>query len=140
MLHRRRRSKPGGKTLRPSVGFTLWLFTHPTHVPYLPTPPPAPLPIPIPPTPGYIDGIDDPGMGWARYAQTVRIFVLNSGLFFMRASPRSVRAAASLSLRALSPLRLLISCGASVLHLPSSSCPLCPLHPGGPDGQDHGPP
>ena len=41
---------------------------------------------------GYIDGIDDPGMGWARYAQTVRIFVLNSGLFYIRPSPRTARA------------------------------------------------
>ena len=40
---------------------------------------------------GYIDGIDDPGMGWARYAQTVRIFVLNSGLFYIRPSPRTAR-------------------------------------------------
>lgn len=39
---------------------------------------------------GYIDGIDDPGMGWARYAQTVRIFVLNSGLFYMMPSQRTV--------------------------------------------------
>ena len=40
---------------------------------------------------GYIDGIDDPGMGWARYAQTVRIFVLNSGLFYIQPSERTVR-------------------------------------------------
>ena len=39
---------------------------------------------------GYVDGIDDPSMGWARYAQTIRIFVLNSGLFYMRASDRTV--------------------------------------------------
>lgn len=57
-------------------------------------PHPSPTPTPYPgarPPAGYIDGIDDPSMGWARYAQTVRIFVLNSGLFFMRASPRAVR-------------------------------------------------
>ena len=40
---------------------------------------------------GYIDGIDDPGMGWARYAQTIRIFVLNSGLFYIQPSERTVR-------------------------------------------------
>ena len=39
---------------------------------------------------GYVDGIDDPSMGWSRYAQTIRIFVLNSGLFYMRASNRTV--------------------------------------------------
>lgn len=47
-------------------------------------------------------------MGWARYAQTVRIFVLNSGLFYMRASPRSVRAFVVLS---TSP-RLRVTCAA----------------------------
>ena len=41
--------------------------------------------------PGYIDGIDDATMGWARYAQTVRIFVLNSGLFYIQPSERTVR-------------------------------------------------
>ena len=40
---------------------------------------------------GYVDGIDDPGMGWARYAQTIRIFVLNSGLFYIQPSERTVR-------------------------------------------------
>jgi hypothetical protein len=39
---------------------------------------------------GYVDGIDDPGMGWARYAQTIRIFVLNSGLFYIQPSERTV--------------------------------------------------
>ena len=42
---------------------------------------------------GYVDGIDDPGMGWARYAQTIRIFVLNSGLFYIQPSERTARAA-----------------------------------------------
>lgn len=40
---------------------------------------------------GYVDGIDDPSMGWARYAQTIRIFVLNSGLFYIQPSDRTVR-------------------------------------------------
>ena len=39
---------------------------------------------------GWNDGIDDPSMGWARYAQTMRIFVMNSGLFYMRPSHRTV--------------------------------------------------
>lgn len=39
---------------------------------------------------GYVDGIDDPSMGWARYAQTIRIFVLNSGLFYIQPSNRTV--------------------------------------------------
>ena len=39
---------------------------------------------------GWNDGIDDPSMGWSRYAQTMRIFVFNSGLFYVRSSPRSV--------------------------------------------------
>jgi hypothetical protein len=30
-------------------------------------------------------------MGWARYAQTIRIFVLNSGLFYIQPSDRTVR-------------------------------------------------
>ena len=29
-------------------------------------------------------------MGWARYAQTIRIFVLNSGLFYIQPSNRTV--------------------------------------------------
>ena len=28
---------------------------------------------------GWNDGIDDPKMGWARYAQTMRVFAMNSG-------------------------------------------------------------
>ena len=48
--------------------------------------------------PGYVDGIDDPSMGWARYAQTIRIFVLNSGLFYIQPSNRTARATRSLLL------------------------------------------
>ena len=34
---------------------------------------------------GFIDGLDDPTMGWARYAQATKHFNLNSGLFYVRA-------------------------------------------------------
>ena len=34
---------------------------------------------------GWNDGIDDPSMGWARYAQTMRVFAMNSGLFYLKA-------------------------------------------------------
>jgi arabinosyltransferase len=33
---------------------------------------------------GYNDVADDPSMGWARYAHSMRIFVFNSGLFYLR--------------------------------------------------------
>lgn len=33
---------------------------------------------------GYNDVSDDPKMGWARYAHTMRIWVFNSGLFYIR--------------------------------------------------------
>lgn len=33
---------------------------------------------------GYNDVADDASMGWARYAHSMRIFVLNSGLFYLR--------------------------------------------------------
>ena len=33
---------------------------------------------------GYNDVFDEPAMGWARYAHTMRIWVYHSGLFFMR--------------------------------------------------------
>jgi hypothetical protein len=33
---------------------------------------------------GWDDVYDDPGMGWSRYAHTMRIFVFNSGLFYIR--------------------------------------------------------
>ncbi len=39
---------------------------------------------------GWNDGVDDPKMGWARYAQTMRIYAMNSGLFYVRPSERSV--------------------------------------------------
>ena len=33
---------------------------------------------------GFDDVTDDPAMGWARYAHTMRIWVFNSGLFYIR--------------------------------------------------------
>lgn len=39
---------------------------------------------------GFIDGIDDPSMGWSRYAQAVKHFNLNSGLFYLRANERTI--------------------------------------------------
>lgn len=33
---------------------------------------------------GYNDVFDEPGMGWARYAHTMRIWVFNSGFFYLR--------------------------------------------------------
>ena len=33
---------------------------------------------------GYNDVADDQSMGWARYAHSMRIFVFNSGLFYIR--------------------------------------------------------
>eukprot|EP01026_Neomeris_dumetosa_P070884 TRINITY_DN711_c0_g1_i6.p1 TRINITY_DN711_c0_g1~~TRINITY_DN711_c0_g1_i6.p1 ORF type:complete len:385 (-),score=39.05 TRINITY_DN711_c0_g1_i6:233-1357(-) len=39
---------------------------------------------------GFIDGFDDPTMGWARFAQAVKHFNLNSGLFYLRANERTV--------------------------------------------------
>jgi hypothetical protein len=39
---------------------------------------------------GAIEGFDDPSMGWARYAQAYKHFNLNSGLFYMKANPRTV--------------------------------------------------
>ena len=33
---------------------------------------------------GWDDVFDDPSMGWSRYAHTMRIFVFNSGLFYIR--------------------------------------------------------
>ena len=33
---------------------------------------------------GFNDVFDEPGMGWARYAHTMRIWVYNSGFFYMR--------------------------------------------------------
>lgn len=39
---------------------------------------------------GYNDVKDDPAMGWARYAHSMRIFVFNSGLFFIRPTPAAM--------------------------------------------------
>ena len=33
---------------------------------------------------GYDDVADDPSMGWARYAHSMRVFCFNSGLFYIR--------------------------------------------------------
>ncbi|KAK9824345.1 hypothetical protein WJX72_009577 [[Myrmecia] bisecta] len=39
---------------------------------------------------GNIDGIDDPSMGWARYAQGTRHLNMNSGLFYVKANARTI--------------------------------------------------
>ncbi|BBN05337.1 arabinosyltransferase [Marchantia polymorpha subsp. ruderalis] len=39
---------------------------------------------------GYDDVSDDKSMGWARYAHTMRIWVFNSGLFFIRPTVASI--------------------------------------------------
>eukprot|EP00899_Mesostigma_viride_P005546 jgi/Mesvir1/14993/Mv14652-RA.1 len=39
---------------------------------------------------GYGDWIDDPKMGWSRYAVTNRVYAMNSGLFFIRATVPSL--------------------------------------------------
>ena len=39
---------------------------------------------------GYNDVADDPSMGWARYAHSMRIFVFNSGLFYLRPTNASL--------------------------------------------------
>mmetsp|Transcript_22664 Transcript_22664/g.70384 ORF Transcript_22664/g.70384 Transcript_22664/m.70384 type:complete len:412 (+) Transcript_22664:55-1290(+) len=39
---------------------------------------------------GWMDVIDDPGMGWARYVHTVHWYVMNSGLFFIKANEKTV--------------------------------------------------
>ena len=39
---------------------------------------------------GYDDVTDDAKMGWARYAHTMRIFVFNSGLFYIRPTVPSI--------------------------------------------------
>ena len=41
-------------------------------------------PATLPFTAGYNDVLDDEVMGWARYAHSMRVFVLNSGLFYIR--------------------------------------------------------
>lgn len=40
---------------------------------------------------GAIDGVDDPSMGWARFAQKTSHFNMNSGLFYLRANERTIR-------------------------------------------------
>lgn len=39
---------------------------------------------------GYNDVLDDPTMGWARYAHSMRVFVFNSGLFYIRPTPAAM--------------------------------------------------
>lgn len=39
---------------------------------------------------GYNDVADDPSMGWARYAHSMRVFVFNSGLFYIRPTNASM--------------------------------------------------
>eukprot|EP00270_Netrium_digitus_P004873 TRINITY_DN1628_c0_g1_i2.p1 TRINITY_DN1628_c0_g1~~TRINITY_DN1628_c0_g1_i2.p1 ORF type:complete len:414 (+),score=116.44 TRINITY_DN1628_c0_g1_i2:93-1334(+) len=39
---------------------------------------------------GYNDVHDDPAMGWARYVHTMRIYVFNSGLFYIRPTIPSI--------------------------------------------------
>lgn len=39
---------------------------------------------------GYNDVLDDPSMGWARYVHSMRVFVFNSGLFYMRPTNASM--------------------------------------------------
>ncbi len=33
---------------------------------------------------------DDPKMGWSRWAHTIRVFTLNSGLFYIRPNERTI--------------------------------------------------
>ena len=39
---------------------------------------------------GFVDGLDDASMGWARYAQATKHMNLNSGLFYVRANSNTV--------------------------------------------------
>jgi arabinosyltransferase len=39
---------------------------------------------------GYNDVLDDQSMGWARYAHSMRVFVFNSGLFYIRPTEASM--------------------------------------------------
>ncbi|KAK9817003.1 hypothetical protein WJX72_008113 [[Myrmecia] bisecta] len=39
---------------------------------------------------GYNDVFDDASMGWARYAHSMRVFVINSGLFYIRPTQASM--------------------------------------------------
>ena len=42
------------------------------------------------PDAGYNDVKDDESMGWARYAHSMRVFVINSGLFYIRPTQASI--------------------------------------------------
>lgn len=42
------------------------------------------------PDAGYNDVKDDESMGWARYAHSMRVFVINSGLFYIRPTLASI--------------------------------------------------
>ena len=42
------------------------------------------------PLAGYNDVADDAAMGWARYAHSMRVFVFNSGLFYIRPTPAAL--------------------------------------------------
>lgn len=39
---------------------------------------------------GWDDVFDDPKMGWSRWAHTIRVFTLNSGLFYIRPNERTI--------------------------------------------------
>lgn len=39
---------------------------------------------------GFNDVADDPSMGWARYAHSMRLFCFNSGLFYIRPTQASM--------------------------------------------------
>ncbi|PNH05073.1 hypothetical protein TSOC_008702 [Tetrabaena socialis] len=39
---------------------------------------------------GWDDVHDDPKMGWSRWAHTIRVFTLNSGLFYIRPNERTL--------------------------------------------------
>ena len=50
---------------------------------------------------GYNDVADDASMGWARYAHSMRIFVFNSGLFYIRRVSPGWQSCAGRAVRAL---------------------------------------
>ena len=52
--------------------------------------PPKPVPMVCLLVAGYNDVKDDPSMGWARYAHSMRVFVFNSGLFYIRPTQASI--------------------------------------------------
>ncbi len=47
----------------------------------------------------HVTGFDDPSMGWARYAQAVKHFNLNSGLFYVKANDRTIDLMTRLAIR-----------------------------------------